>query len=50
MSFSVLISVYKNDKAEDFKSALDSVTTSQTMKPSKNGVPVSRIIGVSNNQ
>ena len=33
--FSVLISVYKNDKAEDFRIALDSVTTQQTHKPSE---------------
>lgn len=35
MSFSVLISVYKNDKAEDFKTALDSVTINQTLKPTE---------------
>lgn len=33
MSFSVLISVYKNDKAEDFHTALESITTRQTIKP-----------------
>ena len=33
--FSVLISVYKNDKPEDFKTALASVTTMQTLKPSE---------------
>lgn len=33
--FSVLISVYKNDKSEDFKTALASVTTMQTLKPSE---------------
>lgn len=33
--FSVLISVYKNDKPEDFKTALSSVTTMQTLKPSE---------------
>lgn len=35
MKFSVLISVYKNDKAMDFRIALDSVTTRQTLKPSE---------------
>lgn len=35
MPFSVLISVYKNDKAEDFLEALDSITTKQTLKPSE---------------
>lgn len=35
MSFSVLISVYKNDKAEDFRTALDSITTQQTLKPTE---------------
>lgn len=35
MSFSVLISVYKNDKAEDFRIALDSITTKQTLKPTE---------------
>lgn len=35
MSFSVLISVYKNDKAEDFRAALDSITTKQTLKPTE---------------
>lgn len=33
--FSVLISVYKNDKPEDFKTALSSVTIMQTQKPSE---------------
>lgn len=33
--FSVLISVYKNDKPEDFKTALASVITMQTVKPSE---------------
>lgn len=35
MSFSVLISVYKNDKAEDFRTALESITTNQTLKPTE---------------
>ena len=35
MSFSVLISVYKYDKAEDFQTALDSITTKQSLKPSE---------------
>ena len=35
MSFSVLISVYKNDKADDFRIALDSITTNQTLKPTE---------------
>lgn len=35
MNFSVLISVYKNDKAEDFHIALESITTRQTLKPSE---------------
>lgn len=35
MSFSVLISVYKNDKAKDFDAALESITVSQTVKPSE---------------
>lgn len=29
-NFSVLLSVYKNDKAEDFRIALESITTEQT--------------------
>jgi len=33
--FSVLMSVYKNDKPEDFRIALESVTTKQTLKPSE---------------
>lgn len=33
--FSVLMSVYKNDKPEDFRTALESVTTKQTLKPSE---------------
>ena len=33
--FSVLISVYKNDKAADFRIALESITTKQTFKPSE---------------
>ncbi len=33
--FSVLMSVYKNDKPEDFRIALESVTTRQTLKPSE---------------
>jgi len=32
ISFSVLISVYKNDKAEDFRTAVESITTNQTLK------------------
>lgn len=35
MSFSVLLSVYKNDKAVDFRTALDSVTINQTLKPAE---------------
>lgn len=35
MSFSVLISVYKNDKTNDFRTALESVTSYQTLKPSE---------------
>lgn len=35
MSFSVLISVYRNDKPDDFRVALESITTSQTLKPSE---------------
>ena len=35
MEFSVLISVYKNDKADDFRSALESVTIKQTQRPSE---------------
>lgn len=34
-NFSVLMSVYKNDKAEDFRIALDSISTKQTVKPSE---------------
>lgn len=34
-NFSVLLSVYKNDKAEDFRIALESITTKQTVKPSE---------------
>ena len=34
-SFSVCMSVYKNDKAEDFRIALESITTKQTVKPSE---------------
>ena len=34
-NFSVLLSVYKNDKAEDFRIALQSITTKQTVKPSE---------------
>lgn len=33
--FSVLISVYKNDRADDFRIALDSITSQQTLKPSE---------------
>ena len=33
--FSALISVYKNDKPDDFRSALASVTSNQTLKPSE---------------
>ena len=33
--FSVLMSVYKNDKPEDFRIALESVTTKQTLQPSE---------------
>lgn len=33
MCFSVLISVYKNDNAADFRTALDSVTVNQTLRP-----------------
>ena len=33
--FSVLISVYKNDKAVDFRTALESITTNQTLKPTE---------------
>ena len=33
MNFSILISVYRNDKAEDFRIALQSITTEQTVKP-----------------
>lgn len=35
MSFSILISVYKNDRAEDFRTALESITTAQTLKPTE---------------
>lgn len=35
MSFSVLISVYKNDKAEDFRIALNSITSNQTLRPAE---------------
>lgn len=35
MVFSVLISVYKNDKAADFRTALASITTRQTLPPSE---------------
>lgn len=35
MNFSVLISVYKNDKAVDFRTALESITTNQTLKPTE---------------
>ena len=35
MAFSVLISVYKNDKAADFRKALASVTSEQTLPPSQ---------------
>lgn len=35
MAFSVLISVYKNDKAADFQKALASVTSEQTLPPSQ---------------
>lgn len=35
MNFSVLLSVYKNDKPEEFRTALDSVTGCQTLKPSE---------------
>lgn len=34
-NFSVCISVYRNDKAEDFRIALQSITTKQTVKPSE---------------
>lgn len=34
-SFSVLISVYNNDKSEDFRAALESITSRQTLKPSE---------------
>ena len=33
--FSACMSVYKNDKAEDFRIALQSITTKQTVKPSE---------------
>lgn len=35
MCFSVLISVYINDKAEDFRTALESITTKQTVRPTE---------------
>lgn len=35
MNFSVLISVYKNDKSDDFRTALESITTNQTLKPTE---------------
>lgn len=35
MNFSVLLSVYKNDDAAAFQSALESVSTHQTVKPSE---------------
>lgn len=35
MNFSVLISVYKNDRADDFRTALNSITTNQTLKPTE---------------
>ena len=35
MEFSVLVSVYKNDKAEDFRTALKSVTFEQTLMPTE---------------
>ena len=35
MNFSVLISVYKNDKAADFRTALESITARQTLKPTE---------------
>lgn len=35
MDFSVLISVYRNDKADDFRTALESVTIMQSVKPSE---------------
>lgn len=35
MEFSVLVSVYKNDKAEDFRTALESVTFEQTLMPTE---------------
>lgn len=34
-SFSVCMSVYRNDKPEDFPLALQSITTKQTLKPSE---------------
>lgn len=33
--FSLLISVYKNDNVADFRTALESVTTNQTLKPTE---------------
>ena len=35
MSFTVLLSVYKGDKATDFKAAIESITTIQMIKPSE---------------
>ena len=35
MDFTVLITVYKNDKAEDFRTALKSITVLQTVRPSE---------------
>ena len=35
MGFSVLISVYKKDKAEDFRHALYSITSDQTLRPTE---------------
>ena len=35
VGFSVLISVYKNDKAEDFRRALNSITSNQTVRPTE---------------
>ena len=35
MDFSVLISVYKNDKADDFSTAIESLTKMQSVKPSE---------------
>ena len=33
--FSLIMSVYKNDDADNFLAALESVTTKQTLKPSQ---------------